>query len=179
MLSAFRAPVDNDRKLLPRWTNVNTWEGENLNHTFSKIYDCRVENNRIIVKGSLAGVARKPFFRYSLSVSIASDGEITFSLEGEVHENTFWLPRLGMDFTLPGNDQDATVRKWDYTTAISTGNMSLMYVPMITEIIAGYTCCASGSWNLLPKRDLKWLSPNTARRNYIRRNIPMNFIRTE
>ena len=106
MLSAFRAPVDNDRKLLPRWTNVNTWEGENLNHTFSKIYDCRVENNRIIVKGSLAGVARKPFFRYSLSVSIASDGEITFSLEGEVHENTFWLPRLGMDFTLPGNDQD-------------------------------------------------------------------------
>ncbi|MBO5070934.1 MAG: glycoside hydrolase family 2 [Roseburia sp.] len=102
MLSAFRAPTDHDRKIKVRWANLNTWQGENLDCGFSKIYDCRIENDTIVLTGSLAGVSRKPFLKYGLTVKIAADGQIDFELNGNVREDAFWLPRLGFEFELPG-----------------------------------------------------------------------------
>ena len=100
-LSAFRAPTDNDIHMKALWTNCNVWQGENLDCTFSKVYSCCVEENKIIVTGSLAGISRLPFFRYTATVYIAEDGAVSFFLQGIVRDDTVWLPRLGYEFELP------------------------------------------------------------------------------
>lgn len=100
-LSAFRAPTDNDVHMSVLWANRNVWQGENLNGAFSKIYDCSIEENKIVVHGSLAGVSRVPFFRYTLTVSISENGEVKFALNGKVREDCVWLPRFGYEFELP------------------------------------------------------------------------------
>ncbi len=100
-LSAFRAPTDNDRKIKALWMLENIWQGENINVSFSKVYDCKMEDGIISVTGSLAGVSRTPFFRYTLKVFVEQSGRIHFDLEGKVREDAFFLPRLGFDFTLP------------------------------------------------------------------------------
>lgn len=56
------------------------------------------------VDASLAGVSRKPIFRYVLTVRVDADGRISVQLEGSVRENAVWLPRLGFEFTLPKGD---------------------------------------------------------------------------
>ncbi|MBO5069449.1 MAG: glycoside hydrolase family 2, partial [Roseburia sp.] len=101
MLSAFRAPTDNDRVIKVRWANINTWQGENLDCAFSKVYRCHIENGAIQVSGSLAGVSRSPFIKYSLTVKITENGQIDFCLNGNVREDAIWLPRLGFEFELP------------------------------------------------------------------------------
>ena len=101
-LSVWRAPTDNDRNVRVFWGNESIWQSENFNRPFTKIYDCRMEDGIITVTGSLAGVSRLPFFRYTLSVAVKKDGAIVFSLDGEVRDRVFWLPRLGFELTLPG-----------------------------------------------------------------------------
>jgi len=60
------------------------------------------------VEGSLAGVSRKPYFRYTLAVTVNSDGKIVMHLTGKVREDSFWLPRLGYTFLLPGDSNSFT-----------------------------------------------------------------------
>lgn len=100
-LSAFRAPTDNDKKMKQLWTNENIWQGENLNCTFTKIYDCRMDGDTIVVNGSLAGVSRQPFFHYTKRIRIAQDGCMDISLDGNVRQDAVWLPRLGFELELP------------------------------------------------------------------------------
>lgn len=57
-LSAWRAPTDNDAKIRIFWDRETTWQGENIDATFTKVYDCRIQDGRIVVHGSLAGVSR-------------------------------------------------------------------------------------------------------------------------
>ncbi|MBR7132151.1 MAG: glycoside hydrolase family 2 [Clostridia bacterium] len=102
-LTAWRAPTDNDRNIKTKWGNYNIWEGENLDCLFSKVYDCELENGVITVNGSLAGVSRIPFLRYTLTVKISGDGKIDFSFGGNVRERVIWLPRLGFEFEMSGN----------------------------------------------------------------------------
>ncbi len=99
-LTAWRAPTDNERSVKLKWGNYNIWEGENLNRLFSKVYDCSVKDGKIYVSGSIAGVSRMPFFRYTLAVSVFTDGKIDFSLCGKVREEVVWLPRLGFEFCM-------------------------------------------------------------------------------
>ena len=40
VLSAFRAPTDNERYIKVLWINSNGRQGENLDCTFSKVYSC-------------------------------------------------------------------------------------------------------------------------------------------
>lgn len=101
VLSAFRAPVDNDRNIKVRWMQLDEWQGENLDRTFSKVYDCRVEDGAIVVAGSLSGVSRSPFVRYNLRIVISEDGRIGFELKGAIREDAVWLPRFGYEFELP------------------------------------------------------------------------------
>ncbi len=100
-LSAFRAPTDNDIRMKHLWANCNVWQGENLDCAFTKVYDCYVENNQIVVRGSVAGVSRLPFFRYTLTVCIGEDGTVDCDLNGTVRGDAIWLPRLGYEFELP------------------------------------------------------------------------------
>ena len=100
-LSAFRAPVDNERNIKALWENTDVWRGENLDCAFTKVYECKVENGIIELEGSLAGVSKCPLLRYKMSVTIFADGKIDFSLNGKIREDAFWLQRLGFEFELP------------------------------------------------------------------------------
>ena len=100
-LSVFRAPVDNDAKMVDLWYNTTVWQGENFDCTFNKVYNVQLEGNTIVVECALAGVSRSPFFRYKVAYTLYEDGRVDVSLRGTVSERTVWLPRLGFDFTLP------------------------------------------------------------------------------
>ncbi len=104
-LSACRAPTDNDRNIRFRWLQLNEWEGENLDKSFTKIYSCSMEGNEIRLTGSLSGISRVPVVRYSQVISIYQDGTIDFALEGKVRPDAVWLPRFGYEFQLPGDVQ--------------------------------------------------------------------------
>ncbi len=86
-----------------KWLHTNIWEGENLDDLFHHIYSVECENGVITVKGSLAGVSRLPIFRYTLNITVSSDGKINYALDGDVREKAIWLPRLGFCFTLSEN----------------------------------------------------------------------------
>jgi len=100
-LSVWRAPTDNDKNIKVFWGSYNIWQGENFDKLFSKVYNCTVTDGCIHVDASLAGVSRKPFFRYALQVKVNCDGVITVNLEGNVREKVVYLPRFGFEFTLP------------------------------------------------------------------------------
>jgi len=53
------------------------------------------------LEGSLAGVSRAPFFKYSMKVCISELGTIQLELKGDVRKDAVWLPRLGFEFELP------------------------------------------------------------------------------
>ena len=100
-LTVWRAPTDNDKNIKVFWGSYNIWQGENFDKLFSKVYSCSVTAGGVQVDASLAGVSRKPFFRYTLQVKVSSDGIISVNLVGTVRENVVYLPRLGFEFVLP------------------------------------------------------------------------------
>ena len=101
-LTVLRAPTDNERNIKRQWYNMGdgyrNWEGEYLDRLFNKCYVCEKEGNVITVKGSLAGVSRMPFFRYTLTYTFLASGEVEVNLSGDVREDCIWLPRLGFEF---------------------------------------------------------------------------------
>lgn len=99
-LTAWRAPVDNDRNIKVFWGSENIWQGEYLDKLFGKVYDCSCKDGKIYVKASLSGVSRKPFYHYELVITVDKTGEITFELDGNIREKVFFLPRLGFEFTM-------------------------------------------------------------------------------
>ena len=111
VLSAWRAPTDNDRRSVAGKQlffpsemgilNGATSTSENINLTFNKIYSCDIEENRVSFKGSLAGISRLPYFRFSLDYTFFDDGRIGVLLNGKVREDAITLPRLGFEFKLP------------------------------------------------------------------------------
>ena len=105
-LSSWRAPTDNDRNIKSQWGWYNVWGGENLNRQFEMIYGCSLYKNTVTVSGALAGVSRTPFFKYELSYTVNSKGEIKAELNGKVKENCVWLPRLGFEFKIPCENSD-------------------------------------------------------------------------
>ncbi len=108
IISAYRATTDNERNVRRFWANDNIWEGDNINRAFNKTYSAAIEDGIIKVKGSVAGVSRVPFFRYDLIIKIFDNGKIDISLCGDIHDNTYWLPRLGFEFNLPSNNNEFT-----------------------------------------------------------------------
>ena len=107
-LSAFRAPIDNERGIKQYWLNLNVWEGENLDCAFTKVYDCRIEDGDIVVEGSLAGISRLPLFKYTLKVTVCEDGKVDFKLSGDIRKDAHWLQRLGYVFELPQSSKAFT-----------------------------------------------------------------------
>ncbi len=100
-MTAFRAPTDNDRNMVPFWMFINIWQGENLDREFNKTYHAEIKNGIIKVKAGVAGVSRRPYFQYDMSVSIFANGAVTYHINGNVAENAEFLPRLGFEFKLP------------------------------------------------------------------------------
>ena len=107
-LSALRAPTDNDVNVKARWMRTNVWQGENLDYAFNKVYGCCIEDGKIVVKGSVSGVSRKPFLHYSLTVQILTDGTVEHDLNCQIAKDVIWLPRLGYEMVLPQSASDFT-----------------------------------------------------------------------
>jgi beta-galactosidase len=107
-LSACRAPTDNDRNIQFRWLQLDEWQGENLDKSSVKIYDCWLEDNTIVVSGSLSGISRAPLLRFGQRIEISEDGAISVTLRGTVRQDAIWLPRLGFEWELPGGVTDFT-----------------------------------------------------------------------
>ncbi len=99
-LSAYRAPTDNDKKMVPLWAKTNEWQGENLDCVFNKTYSAELTDGIIVFKCSLGGISRLPFLKYTLRLRVYADGGIYFDLSGRVREDAPWLPRLGFEFKL-------------------------------------------------------------------------------
>ena len=106
VLSAHRAPTDNERNIRFRWMQLNEWQGENLDKSFVKVYDCTVEDGDILVHGALSGISRAPLLKFTQRVQILADGQIRLELTGDIRDDAIWLPRLGYEFTLPGQTED-------------------------------------------------------------------------
>ncbi len=106
VLSAMRAPTDNDGRMLAYWTFQNIWQGENLDRTFQKVYSCEIIDGEILVKGSVAGVSRVPVFKYDLKVRIDIDGKIDFNISANIRSDAKWLPRFGYEFVLPSKNNE-------------------------------------------------------------------------
>jgi len=100
-ISALRAPTDNERKIKGEWYWGGPGGAENLNRQFDKIYDVVLEGNELVVRGSLSGVSRTPYFRYTVRYSVTADGVMQVKLEGKIKESCPWLPRLGFEFKVP------------------------------------------------------------------------------
>ena len=107
-LSTCRAPTDNDRNIQIRWLQLDEWQGENLDKSWVKIYDCWTEDNTILVSGSLSGISRAPLLRFGQRIEISEDGAISVTLRGTVRQDAIWLPRLGFEWELPGGVTDFT-----------------------------------------------------------------------
>lgn len=101
-LSAYRAWTDNERaeSLRCRWYKLDIWRGANLDYAFYKVYESKIEGNKITFNASIAGVSRLPFFRYTIAYTVGDNGNIKVELNGNIDENTFWLQRLGFEFAL-------------------------------------------------------------------------------
>ncbi len=91
-LTVWRAPTDNDRYLRHRW------EEERYDKCHNKVYECAVEGSAIRVKGALATVSRRPFFRYETVYRFRQDGSVEVDLEGDFDTGRTHLPRLGFAF---------------------------------------------------------------------------------
>ena len=101
-VSAFRSLMDAEEPAIAYWvreTSGKVRKAENLDCEITKSYGCKVNGNQIIFDASVAGVARAPCLRYTLSISVFEDGGMFFELDGKVRENCCFLPRIGFDFT--------------------------------------------------------------------------------
>lgn len=104
-LTVYRAPTDNERRHKAKYWymhGTNDHSSENINRVISKVYDCTMAGNKITVNGSLAGIGRIPFLRFTVSYEFFEDGAVKVHLDGDVSENiTTYLPRLGFEFVSP------------------------------------------------------------------------------
>ncbi len=106
LLTAWRAITDNDSKMKQWWGFEYHPQSENYDKPRYKVYDCTVSDNVVTVKGAVSGVSRKPFFVYTMTLSVFADGRIDVALDGNIRENAAWLPRLGFEFTMPQESGD-------------------------------------------------------------------------
>lgn len=108
VLSVWRAPIDNERRIKDRWGHPSTWGGENLDRTFNQVLDYEQKDNQLTFHGCVSGVGRSPFLRYELVYTFYADGEMHIALHGKIKERCIWLPRLGFEFKLRGKEQAFT-----------------------------------------------------------------------
>lgn len=106
-LSVWRAPTDNDRNIRSRWGIFNglaAGNSERFNALYNKIYSCTLQENVVTVVGSLAGVSRSAFLRYTARYTFFADGKIGVEFDAEKVRDCVFLPRLGFEFVLSAED---------------------------------------------------------------------------
>ena len=102
-LSVWRAPTDNDMYIKSKWGFLknDSMSSEHFNAVLTKVYSCEIKDNNVVVSGSISGIARVPFLRYTIIYSFFDDGTVNVNTSGNVREDCVELPRLGFEFILP------------------------------------------------------------------------------
>ncbi len=110
MLTTYRAALDHEMFSKVNWLLIrDNAIAENMNYTHTKIYSCDVSGNKITVKGSLGGVSRVPYLRYTQELEFYDDGTVKINTECKVKEQyKGFLPRLGYEFKLAVNNSEFT-----------------------------------------------------------------------
>ena len=120
VLSAWRAPVDNERQIKLQWQWEVYGRAENLDRIFNHVIEYQMQSDKssaaangegalaekenvaaeekLIFKGFLAGISRSPFLQYELQYTFDRDGSIHIQLNGKIKEKCVWLQRLGFEF---------------------------------------------------------------------------------
>ena len=99
-MSFMRAPIDNERRKWTEWMRVLYQYSENIDVLFTKIYSCTLNENVIEVKGSLAGISRRPIMQFTTTYALYDGGSIGVNVQADVDETVTWLPRFGFEFRL-------------------------------------------------------------------------------
>lgn len=108
-LTTLRAPIDNEIFPAKQWIKTDlSNSGENMQSTFNKVYSCGIKAGKIVVKSSLAGVARSPYLYYDMIVSVGVDGRIDFEVKADAAPGCCWFQRLGFEFEL--NEENAAFK---------------------------------------------------------------------
>ena len=107
-LTCLRAPTDNDRNIRRFWLSGGERLGENWDAAFRKTYGVTLRGNTASVTGSLAGVSRMPAVKFETRYEFFADGSVLVTTDFNVRDDAFWLPRIGFEWTLPGDSGDFT-----------------------------------------------------------------------
>jgi len=98
-LTVMRAPTDNERKVRGMWyKDTGDGRAEGLDRLFHKCYSCTSSGNTVTVEAAISGISRVPLLRYRATYSFYTDGNVKVTLDAQVREVCFWLPRLGFEF---------------------------------------------------------------------------------
>ncbi len=110
LLSTFRASLDHEMYAQKFWLlETDPAASENMNKLHRKIYSCEIEGDRILVSGSLSGVSRVPYLRYTQEYKFYENGAVEISANCQVKpEYKCYLPHLGYDFKMPMSNSEFT-----------------------------------------------------------------------
>jgi len=101
----WRAPMDNDMNIRKEW------EAAGLDHAAMKVYRSHWEQKpdasvEIHVDFSLASYIFEPFVRGNAVWTVGVSGEIQLKVHAEVRENLPFLPRFGLELTMPKGTEE-------------------------------------------------------------------------
>lgn len=110
VLGTYRAGLDHELAKKKAWIlKDDPAISENMNRSHTKIYSCEVEDGGITVVGSIGGVSRVPYLRFSQKYKFFNDGTVKIDTRCIVKEEyKASLPRLGYDFKLAVNNSEFT-----------------------------------------------------------------------
>ena len=104
--NVYRAPTDNDRNI------VLSWKEAGYDRSVVKVYGCeaRVKQGTVAITCdfSMAAVYIQPFLRLHAVWSINGEGEIKVAVDGKRDTSFPFLPRFGLKFHLPQEEQEVT-----------------------------------------------------------------------
>lgn len=101
----WRAPIDNDRKVKLQWIE------EGYDRAHMHVYEAIVTQQKessveLRVKFSLGGYIKPPLLHGVAYWRVTSDGEIKLKVEITVREDLLFLPRFGLQLTMPSGTEE-------------------------------------------------------------------------
>lgn len=100
-IGVWRAPTDNERNLTtPRME-------DRVDRAHTKCYGFKVSGSKVTFEGSMAGVSRMPFMKYTLSYEFFEDGKVKVGLKGSLGGPSIriFLPRLGFEMKIANENE--------------------------------------------------------------------------
>lgn len=99
-LNLFRAPIDNDAKIVDDWLDIG------LDRLVQKTYSAELKKSSdkkavIEVEMSVGSYIYAPSFKGKMTYTVNDDGSLCVNVKGSRHEDIRILPRIGLQFTMP------------------------------------------------------------------------------